>query len=79
VGNALYLYTLVVSLSPFDGAQGVPEALEGSNHEHHRSSFDRLRTSECTKSALQNVVRTFRSAPTGRPKGLHDIGFCNAL
>jgi len=30
------IYSLVVSLSPFDGAQGDPEALEGSNHEHTR-------------------------------------------
>jgi hypothetical protein len=28
---------------------------------------------------MQNVVRTFRSAASGRPEGLHYICFCNAL
>ena len=31
------------------------------------------------RSALQNVVRTLRSAASGRPEGLHYICFCNAL
>ena len=31
------------------------------------------------KTASQNVVRTFRSAPRGRPDGLHYIWFGNAL
>jgi hypothetical protein len=41
---------LVVSLSPFDQAQGDPEALEGSNHELCGSFFDELRTSGMGRS-----------------------------
>ena len=73
----------MVSLSPFDAAQGDPEALEGSNHEQKRSSFDRLRTSGVlTKSAFQNwrrplVAQAFRPAkrPPGSPEGLRYIQF----
>ena len=36
-------------------------------------------TTKDIKSALQNVVRTFRSAVSGRPEGLHNICFFNAL
>jgi tetratricopeptide (TPR) repeat protein len=33
----------------------------------------------CVLERIANVVRTFRSAPSGRLKGLHHIWFCNAL
>ena len=68
------------------GGRGVRRSAAGCSHPaegdreqdadprapgHHRDSS--------VTEKLQNVVRNFRSAPTGRPKGLHYFRFSNPL
>jgi hypothetical protein len=47
------VHTLILSLSPFDVAQGDPEALEGSKDEPFCSWFDELTTSDGMKATGQ--------------------------
>jgi hypothetical protein len=58
----------------------LPLVVSSSNHEQNRSSFDRLRTSVCAKSALQNqnhVGRSFQGRPNAGLKAPR-YSFCNA-
>ena len=61
-----------------DAAGGRVPASWSDMPRKHETKAEGASRSPLLTSALQNVVRTLRSAASGRPEGLHDICFCNA-
>jgi hypothetical protein len=67
---------LILSLSPFDAAQGDPEALEGSKDEHAGSWFDKPVLSESKGSPRAVKYLEARATDGGTSVLWSDLWYC---